>query len=247
MNAGIADADEPGWMLAARAAGLGASPRMLDAYQAERQPITEQVSHFACNMSQEDLAAAPRDSAEIERDDAGGEATRAQHRQGGLRSLHAAVMLRRPELRLLLRRLADHRLRRRGAAGLFDGHSSHRRRCRAAARRISGCATAARSTTRWAPDYTLLRFDPRGRRRRAGRGGEQARRAARRARHRRREAADALRRKLVLVRPDQHVAWRGDAEPADALELIDHLRGAVAARPRSPRSRALRRAAFRLD
>jgi hypothetical protein len=31
---------------------------------------------------------------------------------------------------------------------------------------------------------------------------------------------------LVLVRPDRHVAWRGDAEPEDALELIDHLRGA---------------------
>jgi hypothetical protein len=34
------------------------------------------------------------------------------------------------------------------------------------------------------------------------------------------------RHKLVLVRPDQHVAWRGDAEPAVPLELIDHVRGA---------------------
>jgi 2-polyprenyl-6-methoxyphenol hydroxylase-like FAD-dependent oxidoreductase len=34
---------------------------------------------------------------------------------------------------------------------------------------------------------------------------------------------------LVLVRPDGHVAWRADAEPADAQALIDVVRGA---RPR---------------
>jgi hypothetical protein len=33
--------------------------------------------------------------------------------------------------------------------------------------------------------------------------------------------------RLVLVRPDQHVAWRGDAPPADPLALIDRLRGAA--------------------
>jgi hypothetical protein len=32
-------------------------------------------------------------------------------------------------------------------------------------------------------------------------------------------------RKLVLVRPDGHVAWRGDREPADSLALIERLRG----------------------
>jgi 2-polyprenyl-6-methoxyphenol hydroxylase-like FAD-dependent oxidoreductase len=33
-------------------------------------------------------------------------------------------------------------------------------------------------------------------------------------------------RRLVLVRPDGHVAWRADALPADALALIDRVRGA---------------------
>ena len=32
--------------------------------------------------------------------------------------------------------------------------------------------------------------------------------------------------KLVLVRPDGHVAWRGDALPADPLALVDTIRGA---------------------
>jgi hypothetical protein len=35
-------------------------------------------------------------------------------------------------------------------------------------------------------------------------------------------------RPLVLVRPDGHVAWRGDAVPPDPLALIDTVRGATA-------------------
>ncbi len=34
-------------------------------------------------------------------------------------------------------------------------------------------------------------------------------------------------RALVLVRPDGHVAWRGDAPPADPSALVDRVRGAV--------------------
>ncbi len=33
--------------------------------------------------------------------------------------------------------------------------------------------------------------------------------------------------RLVLSRPDQHVAWRGDDVPTDPLALIDHVRGAA--------------------
>jgi hypothetical protein len=32
---------------------------------------------------------------------------------------------------------------------------------------------------------------------------------------------------LVLSRPDQHVAWRGSAVPANPLQLIDLVRGAM--------------------
>ena len=44
-------------------------------------------------------------------------------------------------------------------------------------------------------------------------------------------------RKLVLVRPDGHVAWRGDDLPADCRWLLDRVRGAgsaVAARLHVP-------------
>ena len=33
-------------------------------------------------------------------------------------------------------------------------------------------------------------------------------------------------RRLVLVRPDGHVAWRGDTHPADPLAVVDRVRGA---------------------
>jgi hypothetical protein len=36
----------------------------------------------------------------------------------------------------------------------------------------------------------------------------------------------AYERRLVLVRPDGHVAWRADAEPQDARVLVDVVRGA---------------------
>jgi hypothetical protein len=41
------------------------------------------------------------------------------------------------------------------------------------------------------------------------------------------EPEDVYRRKLVLSRPDQHIAWRGDEAPANPLALIDKIRGAA--------------------
>jgi len=44
------------------------------------------------------------------------------------------------------------------------------------------------------------------------------------------EARALYERKLVLVRPDQHIAWRGDTLPDDCLRLIDTVRGALSYR-----------------
>ena len=41
------------------------------------------------------------------------------------------------------------------------------------------------------------------------------------------EAPPADGRALMLVRPDQHIAWRDDAEPRSPLLLIDLIRGAA--------------------
>jgi hypothetical protein len=42
------------------------------------------------------------------------------------------------------------------------------------------------------------------------------------------EAVRMYERRLVLVRPDGHTAWRGDSQPKDALGLMDRVRGAGA-------------------
>jgi len=42
-------------------------------------------------------------------------------------------------------------------------------------------------------------------------------------------ASYEIERKLVLVRPDGHVAWREDACPDNASALIDRVRGAGSA------------------
>lgn len=75
MNAGIADVTNLTWQLAAVLQGWGGE-RMLDAYEAERQPITQQVSHFAMQHAAKMIAARSAVPPNIEADDAAGAAER---------------------------------------------------------------------------------------------------------------------------------------------------------------------------
>jgi hypothetical protein len=52
------------------------------------------------------------------------------------------------------------------------------------------------------------------------------------------DAAELYPRKLLLSRPDRHVAWRGDRQPDDPLALIDRVRGALAGEPVLQRAQA---------
>src|SRR3954469_8528328 len=76
MNAGIADAVDLCWQLAARLNGW-ASAAILDAYEAERQPITDQVSRFAMDHAMKMMAQRGGVSTEIEDDTPRGHAARA--------------------------------------------------------------------------------------------------------------------------------------------------------------------------
>jgi 2-polyprenyl-6-methoxyphenol hydroxylase-like FAD-dependent oxidoreductase len=76
MNAGIADAGNLAWLLAARLGGWGGEA-MLDAYEAERQPITQQVSTFAMEHAQKVMAARRGIPADIEQPGPEGDALRA--------------------------------------------------------------------------------------------------------------------------------------------------------------------------
>lgn len=75
MNAGIADAMNLSWMLAAHLNGW-APEAILDSYQAERLPITEQVSRFAMHHAVDAIAERTSVPPEIEAEDAAGEDAR---------------------------------------------------------------------------------------------------------------------------------------------------------------------------
>jgi 2-polyprenyl-6-methoxyphenol hydroxylase-like FAD-dependent oxidoreductase len=231
MNAGIADAANLSWMLAGVLKGW-AEPALLDAYQAERQPITDQVSRFAFTMAKQVSQQRREISADIERDDAVGDAMRAKIGQeaydlyvqqqccGGLNFGYFYA-----DSPVIAYDGAAHPAY---SMGSFESSS------------VPGCRAPhfwlgkGRSVYDALGDgFGLLRFDP---------SIDVAGIVAAAARHavpltvvdvEDEAAAELYDRKLALVRPDRHVAWRGNAAPPDPLALIDHLRGArIAARTR---------------
>jgi len=224
MNAGIADAMNLSWLLASHLNGW-AGEGVLDAYEAERWPITEQVSHFAMNHAlalQKQREAVPAD---IEQPGPEGEALRAA----------------------CGRALYDLNVQQYCCGGLNFGYFYDRSPIVAydgeaapsytmydfTPSTVPGCRTPhvwlddGRSLyDALGPEYTLIRLDPAM--------DVHAFEEAARARGiplkvldvKAPDAASLFGRKLVLSRPDQHVAWRGDALPPDAGALLDMLRGA---------------------
>ena len=227
MNAGIADAADLSWMIAATLNGW-ADPAVLDAYEAERQPITDQVSHFTTDVAQKVMKQRREVPAEIEWPGPVGDAMRAR----------------------IGKEAYDIDIQQQCAGGLnfgyfyegspiiaYDGephpgYTMHDFKSST----VPGCRTPhlwlsdGRSLyDALGPDYTLIRLDPTCRVSGIRRCGRATAGSARRPRRGRRLMRGALyARKLTLVRPDQHVAWRGDEEPAAPLELIDLVRGASA-------------------
>ena len=224
MNAGIADATNLSWLLAAHLDGW-ADEAILDSYQAERLPITEQVSHFAMNHALAMNKARKEIPREIEADGAEGERVRA--------AIGKAAY--------------DLNVQQYCCAGLnfgyyyqgspiiaYDGDTPPPY---SMGEFTSSTVPGARVPHLWlapgrslydalGPYYTLLRFDTAV--------DVSALTTAAKDAHMpltvldvpRQIASDAYRHALLLARPDQHVAWRGDALPADPRALVEVLRGA---------------------
>lgn len=231
MNAGIADAANLSWMLAATLRGW-ARPAILDAYEAERQPITEQVSRFATDVAVKNTTQRREVPAEVEWPGPVGDAMRARIGQ------EAYELYRQQQC----------------AAGLNFGYFYENSPIIAydgephPAYTMSDFTTSSvpgcRTPHLWldgnrslydalGPDFTLIRTDPK-----VSAAGvvDAAVRCAMPLTVLDVDTADAqpiYAHKLVLVRPDQHVAWRGDEEPTAPGDLIDLVRGAFDASARS--------------
>jgi len=220
MNAGIADATGLSWLLAAHLNGW-APPAILDAYEAERLPITTQVSRFAMDHAEKEIRNRGAIPTEIEEDSEAGRAARA-------RVGEATYAL---------------NVQQYCCAGLnygyfydaspiiaHDGSAPVYSMAQYTPSTVPGCRTphielpGGRSLyDALGPEYSLIRTD-------AGVDPEPLLAAAR-ARGVPMLLVDAPAgpdaRPLVISRPDLHIAWRGTAAPADPLALIDRLRGAA--------------------
>ena len=225
MNAGIADAMNLSWLLAAHLNGW-APASILDAYEAERWPITSQVSRFAMSHAEAEIRRRGAVPDEIEDAGAAGELARAE----------------------VGRFAYEINVQQYACAGLnfgtyydrspiiaYDGAEPPAYTMNSySPSTVPGC----RTPHLWCdggvslydvigPEFTLLRFDPA-----ADVAGLEA---AARKRGLPLKVLEVARPAtaicdgsgLVLSRPDQHVAWRGDRPPSDPLALIDHVRGVV--------------------
>jgi hypothetical protein len=221
MNAGIADAMNLSWMLAGVLKGW-ADPAILAAHEAERWPITEQVSHYAMGTALA-LARARADvPPDIEAPGPAGDALRADL---GSR----LVAMHTPQFccgGLNFGCFYD-----RSPIIAYDGEAAPPYTMDDfTPSTVPGCRTPhvwlanGRSLyDAMGPDFTLLRFD------RTEGVAALTRAAVRRGVPMTVLDVDPVApydRKLVLSRPDQYVAWRGDTVPDDPLALIDRVRGA---------------------
>jgi 2-polyprenyl-6-methoxyphenol hydroxylase-like FAD-dependent oxidoreductase len=223
MNAGIADAMNLSWLLAAHLNGW-APASILEAYEAERWPITSQVSRFAMTHAEAEIRRRGAVPDEIE--DAGPEGERARRRVGRLSyeinvQQYACAGLnfgtyydRSP---IIAYDGAEH------PAYTMDSYSPST---------VPGCRTPhlwqADGNSLYdaiGPEFTLLRLDS-AMDVAALEAAAHSRRLPLRVLNVERPATGAFDGALVLSRPDQHVAWRGNNLPADPLALIDRIRGA---------------------
>src|ERR1700692_2109723 len=225
MNAGIADAMNLSWLLAAHLNGW-APASILDAYEAERWPITSQVSRFAMSHAEAEIR---RRGAGPDENEGVGPAGEAARREVGRLTYEINV-------------------KQYACAGLnfgsyydaspiiaYDGspHPAYTMDVYAPST-VPGCRTphlvredGGSLYDAMGPEFTLLRLDPNLDAAPLELAARQRGLPLKVVDIKPPETATFYGGRLVLSRPDQHVAWRGDVLPADPLALIDRVRGAA--------------------
>lgn len=222
-NTSVDDASNLGWKLAAVCQGWG-GPALLESYERERRPIADRNTRFARAMA-DSIGRIPLPAA-LEEESAAGEAARAE--LGVRLARHAAAEFDIPGIHF----------------GVWYGTSPiisdvdiepppdepHRyvpSSCPGARAPHVWLEAGASIFDRFGRDFTLLRLG------KARHMDVTALGAAARERGvpltlldvESEEARDLYTRDLVLVRPDHHIAWRGNSLPADAGALLTRATG----------------------
>ena len=227
MNTGIQEAVDLSWKLAARIEGWGGQ-RLIDSYEIERRPVAarnvaEAASNLARMLSPRDQRPPPEifvpgSAGDAARRDFGAKFTEIMRHewftlgiQLGYRYEHSPICI--PD----------------GTPSPPDEVATYTPMARPGHRAPHAWLAPGRSTLDlFGRGFTLLRFGATP----PDTLGLEAAAADRAVPLRTYDVADEAiaalyGRRLVLVRPDGHVAWRGDVAPADPLEVIDTVRGAA--------------------
>lgn len=223
MNAGIADAMNLSWTLASVINGWGGQA-MLDTYQYERQPITDQVSRFAMKHAEGAIAERTSIGKEIEEDSERGEQVRRQVGDAAYR-LHVQQF---------------------ACAGLNYGyyydnspvivHDDEQAPAYTMHDYTPSTVPGCRLPHFWlapgkslydslGPGFTLIRFDQTVDVSLLAQAMEEARVPFTVLDITLAEKPEPYEQALVLVRPDVHIAWRGDVLPGKATALVRQVTG----------------------
>lgn len=223
MNSGVGDAVDLGWKLAAMVEGWG-GPHLVASYDAERRPVGARNVRMATGFYQTNEAFSQWSPAVLDDTAEGARARRAlgatlERGVGGeFRTLGLQIGYSYENSPICL---TD------GTAPPPDAPADYVPNARPGARAPHVWLSDGHSTLDlFGRGFVLLRF--------ADAPAVDAIVAAATARHvpltvhdiGSDEAAAIYANKLVLVRPDGHVAWRSDSVPADPEQLIDIVRGA---------------------
>ncbi|MDC1295891.1 FAD-dependent monooxygenase [Myxococcota bacterium] len=225
LNTGLGDAAGLGWVLDAMLAGWGGDA-MLDAYSSERRSVAIRNSSASTRNYRAWVGGV--DYTDVEQDGAHGDAVRksiAEHLDASLfpewHSYGVAMGYRYDESPIVI---PD------GTKPTEDDPSTYIQTARPG-HRAPHCERKDGTSTidLFGEQFILLCFDRGAKTDRLLSAAASCSMPIRRLTLDEPETAALYERKLVLVRPDGHVAWRGDALPSDdaALsELVDRVRGA---------------------
>tara|TARA_A100001391_G_scaffold205464_1_gene207504 strand:- start:41812 stop:43494 length:1683 start_codon:yes stop_codon:yes gene_type:complete len=227
MNAGIADAMNLSWQLAAHLNGW-AGVGILDGYEAERWPITDQVSRFAMNHAQKAMSERLNIPSQINEDGAEADALRARigadaydlHvQQFACAGLNFGYFY--PDSPLIA----------------YDGEAApNYTMYNYTPSSVPGCRTphfrledGQSVYDVLGPEFTLLRFSNEVDVAPLVKAAEDAGMPLAVLDVTLPELPEGYRHQLLLSRPDRHVAWRGDEVPADPERLIALVTGRLTA------------------